>query len=129
MGYIEKIQSMLQNGEISCVELTEKYLKAIEEANGELNAYVTVTPEVALEQAKQVDEKIKRGEKLLPLEGVPMTLKDNISTNGIETTCCSKILKGYKPIYDAKVWEILKKNNAILLGKTNMDEFAMGSSC
>ena len=129
MGYIEKIQSMLQNGEISCVELTEKYLQAIEEANGELNAYVTVTPEVALEQAKQVDEKIKRGEKLLPLEGVPMTLKDNISTNGIETTCCSKILKGYKPIYDAKVWEILKKNNAILLGKTNMDEFAMGSSC
>lgn len=129
MGYIEKIQSMLQNGEISCVELTEKYLKSIEEANGELNAYVTVTPEVAFEQAKQVDEKIKRGEKLLPLEGVPMTLKDNISTNGIETTCCSKILKGYKPIYDAKVWEILKKNNAILLGKTNMDEFAMGSSC
>lgn len=129
MGYIEKIQSMLQNGEISCVELTEKYLQAIDEANGELNAYVTVTPEVALEQAKQVDEKIKRGEKLLPLEGVPMTLKDNISTNGIETTCCSKILKGYKPIYDAKVWEILKKNNAILLGKTNMDEFAMGSSC
>lgn len=129
MGYIEKIQSMLQNGEISCVELTEKYLQAIEEANGELNAYVTVTPEVAIEQAKQVDEKIKRGEKLLPLEGVPMTLKDNISTNGIETTCCSKILKGYKPIYDAKVWEILKKNNAILLGKTNMDEFAMGSSC
>lgn len=129
MGYIEKIQSMLQNGEISCVELTEKYLKVIEEANGELNAYVTVTPEVALEQAKQVDEKIKRGEKLLPLEGVPMTLKDNISTNGIETTCCSKILKGYKPIYDAKVWKILKKNNAILLGKTNMDEFAMGSSC
>lgn len=129
MGYIEKIQSMLQNGEISCVELTEKYLQAIEEANGELNAYVTVTPEVALEQAKQVDEKIKRGEKLLPLEGVPMTLKDNISTNGIETTCCSKILKGYKPIYDAKVWEILKRNNAILLGKTNMDEFAMGSSC
>lgn len=129
MGYIEKIQSMLQNGEISCVELTEKYLKAIEGANGELNAYVTVTPEIALEQAKQVDEKIKRGEKLLPLEGVPMTLKDNISTNGIETTCCSKILKGYKPIYDAKVWEILKKNNAILLGKTNMDEFAMGSSC
>ena len=120
---------MLQNGEISCVELTEKYLKAIEGANGELNAYVTVTPEIALEQAKQVDEKIKRGEKLLPLEGVPMTLKDNISTNGIETTCCSKILKGYKPIYDAKVWEILKKNNAILLGKTNMDEFAMGSSC
>ena len=101
MGQIAKIQAMLQNGEISCVELTKKYLKAIEEANGELNAYVTVTPDEALETAKKVDEKIARGEKLLPLEGVPMTLKDNISTNGIETTCCSKILEGYKPIYDA----------------------------
>ena len=129
MGQIAKIQTMLQNGEISCVELTNKYLKAIEEANGELNAYVTVTPDEALETAKKVDEKIARGEKLLPLEGVPMTLKDNISTNGIETTCCSKILEGYKPIYDAKVWEILKNQNAVLLGKTNMDEFAMGSSC
>ena len=129
MGQIAKIQAMLQNGEISCVELTKKYLKAIEEANGELNAYVTVTPDEALETAKKVDEKIARGETLLPLEGVPMTLKDNISTNGIETTCCSKILQGYKPIYDAKVWEILKEQNAVLLGKTNMDEFAMGSSC
>lgn len=129
MGQIAKIQAMLQNGEISCVELTNKYLKAIEEANGELNAYVTVTPDEALETAKKVDEKLARGEKLLPLEGVPMTLKDNISTNGIETTCCSKILEGYKPIYDAKVWEILKNQNAVLLGKTNMDEFAMGSSC
>lgn len=129
MGYIEKIQSMLTSGEITCVELTEKYLKAIEEANGELNAYVKVTPEEALSTAKKVDEKIANGEKLLPLEGVPMTLKDNISTNGIETTCCSKILSGYTPIYDAKVWEVLKEQNAVLLGKTNMDEFAMGSSC
>ena len=129
MGQIAKIQAMLQNGEISCVELTKKYLKAIEEANGELNAYVTVTPDEALETAKKVDEKIARGETLLPLEGVPMTLKDNISTRGTETTCCSKILEGYKPIYDAKVWEILKNQNAVLLGKTNMDEFAMGSSC
>ena len=74
MGQIAKIQAMLQNGEISCVELTNKYLKAIEDANGELNAYVTVTPDEALETAKKVDEKIARGEKLLPLEGVPMTL-------------------------------------------------------
>ena len=63
------------------------------------------------------------------LEGVPMTLKDNISTKGIETTCCSKILTGYKPIYNATVWETLAGENAVMLGKTNMDEFAMGSSC
>ena len=129
MGQIAKIQEMLTSGKISCVELTKKYLKAIEDSNKELNAYVTVTPDTALETAKKVDEKIARGEKLLPLEGIPMTLKDNISTKGIETTCCSKILGGYKPIYDAKVWEVLKNQNAVLLGKTNMDEFAMGSSC
>lgn len=63
------------------------------------------------------------------LEGVPMTLKDNLSTKDIETTCCSKILKGYKPIYNATVWENLSAQNAVMLGKTNMDEFAMGSSC
>ncbi len=129
MGQIAKIQDMLIKGEITCVELTKKYLKAIEKSQSSLNAYVKITPETALETAKKVDEKIARGEKLLPLEGVPMTLKDNISTKDIETTCCSKILKGYTPIYDAKVWEILKEQNAVLLGKTNMDEFAMGSSC
>lgn len=120
---------MLKNKEISCTELTEKYLSEIDKTNGELNAYVTVTPETALKTAKAVDEKISKGEELAPLEGVPMTLKDNISTKGIETTCCSKILKGYKPIYDATVWDYLKSQNAVLLGKTNMDEFAMGSSC
>ncbi|MGN1050999.1 MAG: Asp-tRNA(Asn)/Glu-tRNA(Gln) amidotransferase subunit GatA [Acutalibacteraceae bacterium] len=129
MGIISKIHSMLENKEISCVELTKKYLEKIEESNKELNAYVTVTEKEALKTAKAVDEKIARGEKLLPLEGIPMTLKDNISTKDIETTCCSKILKGYKPIYDATVYSILKEQNAVLLGKTNMDEFAMGSSC
>lgn len=120
---------MLKNKEISCTELTEKYLSEIDKTNEGLNAYVTVTPETALKTAKAVDEKISKDEKLAPLEGIPMTLKDNISTKGIETTCCSKILKGYKPIYDATVWEYLKNQNAVLLGKTNMDEFAMGSSC
>lgn len=128
-GKISRISSMLKNKEISCTELTEKYLSEIDKTNEGLNAYVTVTPETALKTAKAVDEKISKGEELAPLEGIPMTLKDNISTKGIETTCCSKILKGYKPIYDATVWEYLKEQNAVLLGKTNMDEFAMGSSC
>ncbi len=125
---IKKLHEMLVNREISCVELTTKYIDAIKATNDTLNAYVLTTEQQALSSAKAVDERIARGEEIGLLEGIPMTLKDNISTNGIETTCCSKILTGYKPIYDAFVWENLKKQGAILLGKTNMDEFAMGSS-
>ena len=128
MSTIKKLSALLSSKELSCEELTKEYLKAAEKANPGLNAYVKLTPEIALETAKTVDQKIAAGESLSPLEGIPMTLKDNISTKGLETTCCSKILKGYVPIYDATVWEILKKQNAVLLGKTNMDEFAMGSS-
>ncbi len=126
---ITKLHEGLVNKDFSCRELTEKYLKAIEKDNGELNAYVTVTPETAMETAEKVDEKISKGEDIALLEGIPMTLKDNISTDGIRTTCCSKILEDYTPIYDATVWKILKARNSVLLGKTNMDEFAMGSSC
>lgn len=128
-GRISTISSMLTSKEISCTELTQKYLSEIDKINGELNAYVNVTPQTALDTAKAVDDKIAKGEQLSPLEGIPMTLKDNISTKDIETSCCSKILRGYKPIYDATVWSTLKSQNAVLLGKTNMDEFAMGSSC
>lgn len=126
---IRAINEMLTSKEISCTELTQQYLDAINNTNGDLNAYVNVTAETALKGAKAVDDKIAKGEDISLLAGVPMTLKDNISTNGIETTCCSKILQGYKPIYDATVWNILQNENAVLLGKTNMDEFAMGSSC
>lgn len=129
MGKIAETGSLLRNKKMSCTELVNEYLKQIEQTNGDLNAYVTVTPETALAAAKKVDAKIAAGEELSPLEGIPMTLKDNISTKGIETSCCSKILEGYRPIYNATVWDILKAQNAVLLGKTNMDEFAMGSSC
>jgi aspartyl-tRNA(Asn)/glutamyl-tRNA(Gln) amidotransferase subunit A len=128
-GKIARLHELLVTKQIGCEELTRKYLDAIEKENGGLKAYVKTTPETALETAKKVDAKIAAGESIAPLEGIPMTLKDNMSTNGIETTCCSKILKGYTPIYDATVWDILKKQNAVLLGKANMDEFAMGSSC
>ena len=129
MGQIKRIHEMLVNKEISCVELTKKYLDAIENSNKELNAYITVTPDVALAQAEAVDKKLANGEEIGLLEGIPMTLKDNISTKGIETTCASKILTGYKPIYDATVYELLLDQGVVMLGKTNMDEFAMGSSC
>ena len=120
---------MLTTKQCSCTELTKSYLAEIEKSNTELNAYITVTGEQALKTAEEVDKKIANGEEIGLLEGVPMTLKDNISTKDIETTCASKMLKGYKPIYDATVWEKLKSQNTVMLGKTNMDEFAMGSSC
>ena len=126
---ISRLHGLLASGQMSCTELTKAYLAAIEKSNGSLNAYVKATPETALAAAAETDAKLAAGEALAPLEGIPMTLKDNISTRGIETTCCSKILRGYTPVYDAAVWSILKKQNAVLLGKANMDEFAMGSSC
>ena len=129
MGTISKIHEMLTTKQCSCTELTKSYLEEIEKSNKELNAYVNVTSDEALKTAEVVDKKIASGEEIGLLEGVPMTLKDNLSTKGIETTCCSKMLKGYKPIYNATVWDILSSQNAVLLGKTNMDEFAMGSSC
>ena len=125
---IKATGKLLSSKQISCEELTKQYLVSIEKENKVLNAYVKVTEEQALETAKKVDEKIMRGESLLPLEGIPMSLKDNISTKEIETTCCSKILQGYTPIYNATVWDLLQNQNTVLLGKTNMDEFAMGSS-
>ncbi len=126
---IAKLSRMLSEKQISCVELTKAYLDAVHKENQVLNAYITVTEDTALKAAKAVDARIAAGESLRSLEGIPMTLKDNFSTAGIETTCASKMLKGYKPIYDATVWKLLQKQNAVLLGKTNMDEFAMGSSC
>ena len=128
-GKIAALRGRMLRREVSCEEITRAYLDAIEKKNGALNAYVLTTPDTALHTARAVDAKIVRGETLAPLEGIPMTLKDNISTKGIETTCCSRILKGYSPIYNASVWEKLAGQNAVLLGKTNMDEFAMGSTC
>lgn len=126
---IFKFNELLKNRKISSLELTKKYFDAIREVDKTLNSYVCLSEDEALKTAKLVDEKIARGEEIDLLEGIPFTLKDNISTKGIETTCCSKILKGYVPIYDAFVWEKLKEKNAVMLGKANMDEFAMGSTC
>ena len=110
-------------------ELTRQFLARIEEQNPTLNAYVTVTAEHALVKARQIDEKRGRGEGLSALAGVPMALKDNISTRGIRTTCCSRMLEDYYPVYDADAWSALEQADAVLLGKNNMDAFAMGSSC
>lgn len=128
MGRIEKIHNLLCNKEISCRELTTEYFDAVKRDNPQLLSFVTVTEEEALLQADRVDSKIARGENISLLEGVPMSLKDNISTRGIKTTCASKMLCDYVPVYDATVWSRLKSQGAVLLGKNNMDEFAMGST-
>lgn len=125
---ISSLSAKLHSGEISSVELTKEYIKAIEASNESINAYVHTTFDAALEGAEIADKLLKIG-NASPLCGIPMTLKDNICTDGLLTTCCSKILDGFKPYYDATVWEKLKAEGAVLLGKTNMDEFAMGSTC
>lgn len=124
---ISPLSQMLKNGEISSVELTKKYIDAIEKENPKYNAYVSTTFEKALDSAKAADEMIAKGEASL-LTGIPMALKDNICSDGDLTTCCSKILEGFRPYYDATVWSKLKTQGAVMLGKTNMDEFAMGST-
>ncbi len=124
---VKKIHDMLCTKKISCEELTRKYLDEIKKSN--LNSYVNITENKALESSRIVDKKINNQEEIGILEGIPMTLKDNICTEDIKTTCCSKILENYVPIYNSTVWDKLNKNNSVLLGKTNMDEFAMGSSC
>lgn len=129
MGRIDYLHKLLVKREISATELTTKYLEKIERDNATLGAYVNVTKEQAYKAAKEADKAFSSGENCSMLAGIPMALKDNISTRNIETTCCSKMLKGYKPLYDATSWYRLKKKGAVLLGKTNMDEFAMGSSC
>lgn len=129
MSKIVEIRSLLENKSINCRELTLSYLEGIKNNNDQLNAFISITPEAALKAADAVDRKVSEGKPLGPLEGIPMALKDNISTEGLETTCASRMLSGYKPIYDASVWQLLKGQNAPLLGKCNMDEFAMGSTC
>lgn len=124
---ISSLSAQLRAKSISSVELTNAYISEIEKLNPAINAYVHTEFERALEMAKNADCMIARGEGSR-LTGIPFTLKDNIATDGMLTTCCSKILSGYKPCYDATVWKKLKSVGAVALGKTNMDEFAMGSS-
>ncbi|MFZ4827052.1 MAG: Asp-tRNA(Asn)/Glu-tRNA(Gln) amidotransferase subunit GatA [Phototrophicaceae bacterium] len=117
----------LNAGELSAVDWTQAYLDRITQADPAIHAYLTVTHELALEQARQADEARARGEQL-PLLGVPIAIKDAISTKGIETTCGSKILAGYRPVFNATAVERLLQAGAIILGKVNLDEFAMGST-
>jgi len=125
---IKELHRKLISGEITSVQLTEEYFGRIQKKDKELFAYLTLTKESALKQAKKVDEKIKNGEEIGLLEGIPGAIKDNMCLLGTRTTAGSKILDNYIAPYDATAVTRLKESGAVILGKTNMDEFAMGSS-
>jgi aspartyl-tRNA(Asn)/glutamyl-tRNA(Gln) amidotransferase subunit A len=125
---IHDLHDMLKKGETTARAVTESVLGRIKAVDGKVKAYITVTEEIALRQAEEADKRIKAGEVSLPLLGIPIAVKDNLCTDGIKTTCASKILGNFVPPYDATVVQNLKRAGYVLCGKPNMDEFAMGSS-
>lgn len=124
---LKKLREMLDSKEISAVELTEQYLDRIEKSDKEINSYITVCKENALADAKKAQEVIDSGNSGA-FTGLPISVKDNICTLGVKTTCASHMLDDFIPPYNATVMEKLKEDNIVMLGKTNMDEFAMGGS-
>jgi len=124
---LAELSAGLAAGEFSSVELTEHYLQRIADLDGQLNSYVTVTPELALEQAQAADSRIAAGDAG-PLTGIPMAHKDIFCTRGVRTSCGSRMLDNFVSPYDAAVVTNLAEAGMVMLGKTNMDEFAMGSS-
>ncbi|WAM34388.1 Asp-tRNA(Asn)/Glu-tRNA(Gln) amidotransferase subunit GatA [Caldicellulosiruptor morganii] len=119
---------LIKKKEVTCQEVVQSVIDRIKQVEDKVKAYITVTEEEAMESAKKIDEKISKGEDVGVLYGLPIALKDNLCTNRIKTTCASKILYNFVPPYDATVVKKLKENHMTLLGKLNMDEFAMGSS-
>ena len=123
-----EIAEKVSSGEVSARSVVEHHIETINKIESDVNAFNLVTAEQALIDADEIDSKIASGETLGPLAGVPISIKDNLCTRGVETTCSSKILEGWKPPYNATVIEKLKEAGAVIMGKTNLDEFAMGSS-
>ena len=123
-----KLGEEIKSRRISCVEVVKSYIERIKNIDSEIKSFVTVLDKEAVKQAEEIDKKISSGEKVGSLAGVPVAIKDNMMITGIPTTCSSKILKNYVAPYDATVIRKLKDEGVVFIGKTNLDEFAMGSS-
>ena len=125
---IKELHEKLLAGKITSEKLTQNYFSKIKKKDEKISAFLTLTEDLAMAQAKKTDEKIKKGEEIGILEGIPGAVKDVICMKGVRTTAASKILDNYIAPYDATVIQKLKASGAVFLGKTNCDEFAMGSS-
>ncbi|AEG59579.1 Asp-tRNA(Asn)/Glu-tRNA(Gln) amidotransferase subunit GatA [Desulforamulus ruminis] len=123
-----ELHDKLQKKEISAVEIASSVFKRVDQVEEKVKSYLTITRDQAIEKAEEVDRKIASGEKIGPLEGIPVAIKDNMCTEGVRTTCASKILYNFVPPYTATVVEKVHRAGMVMAGKTNMDEFAMGSS-
>jgi aspartyl-tRNA(Asn)/glutamyl-tRNA(Gln) amidotransferase subunit A len=124
---IHELAQLLKNRQLSAMELTDTYLKRIQAENSNVNCYITVTPEISKEQAASAQKKLDLGESAF-LTGIPMAFKDNMCTKGVLTTCASKMLSNFVPPYQATVVDRLQSAGTVMLGKLNMDEYAMGST-
>lgn len=122
-----KLRKELDEKKISVSELCQSYFERIKKYDDKINSFITLCPELAKKQAEKAQDMIDRGIQR-PLSGIPISVKDNICTKDIKTTCASLMLENFKPVYDASVVEKLKAEGFVMLGKTNMDEFAMGGS-
>ena len=125
---IQQARTMLDSREISSVELTRACLERIDAVEAQLRSFITLTPDIAMEQAQAADRMLADGEAH-PLTGIPLQVKDVMCTEGVRTTCASRMLEDYVPVYNATAVDRLFRQGAVMLGKGNMDEFAMGSSC
>jgi len=123
-----ELATAIKSKKLSVTDAVSLYISAIEESEKKINAFTVVSKERAFSRAKEVQARLDSGDNISSLAGVPIAIKDNISTEGIETACASKMLGGYTPVFDAAVIEKLEQAGMIVIGKTNMDEFAMGGS-
>lgn len=124
----DELATMLRNKEVTSVELIEAYFERIEAVDDKVKAYISLDKEGALKKAEEIDAKLEKGEELSRLAGIPIGIKDNICTKGLKTTCASRMLEDFVPPYSATVVEKLEDAGAIIIGKLNMDELAMGAS-